>query len=144
MKTSARNQLHGKVREIIQGAVNNSVIVDAGKGVELSAIITDAACKDLSLGQAANQEVTVLFKASSIFLVEPQESYRFSARNQLIGEVICIEKGTANAEVVLKLASDHLLTAVVTRKAAEEPWLQPGKQVLALIKASHLVLAVPI
>ncbi|MBE0507983.1 MAG: TOBE domain-containing protein [Marinospirillum sp.] len=143
MKTSARNQLRGKVSQVIRGVINNRVMIDIGEGVELCALITDAACKELGLDQQPGNEVIVLFKASSIFLVDHNESYDYSARNQLQGEVISIEKGPANAEVVLKLVSGQLLTAVVTRKAADETWIQVGSTTLALIKASHLILAVP-
>lgn len=49
MKISARNQLHGKVTSIKEGAVNGIVTIDIGGGNKISATISMEAIKELDL-----------------------------------------------------------------------------------------------
>lgn len=145
MKISARNRIQGQITEIRRGAVNNQVVIDLGDGQQLLAIVTDDACQALKLEwhRQAGSPVLALFKASSVLLVDPDEPWTFSARNQLAGQVICIEKGPANAEVQLRLNNGLLITATVTRKATDESWIKTGASLTALIKASQIILALP-
>ena len=50
--------------------------------------------------------------------------------------------GAVNDEVTLELAPGKQLVAVITRSAAEELGLAVGEAATALIKASHVILAV--
>lgn len=143
MKISARNRIQGRITEIRRGAVNNQVVIDLGDGQQLLAIVTDDACQALERHQQAGSPVLALFKASAVLLVDPDEPWTFSARNQLAGQVICVEKGPANAEVQLRLNNGLLITATVTRKATDENWIQTGARLTALIKASQIILALP-
>ena len=63
---SARNQIHGTISTVNKGAVNSEIIVDAGNGVEVSAIVTNASAD--SLGLKAASKVTAIFKASSVII----------------------------------------------------------------------------
>ena len=63
---SARNQLSGVVASAQKGAVNAEVVIDAGDGVQISAIITNTSFD--SLGIQVGAEVTALFKASSVII----------------------------------------------------------------------------
>jgi molybdopterin-binding protein len=67
---------------------------------------------------------------------------KISARNQLAGVVRKVTHGPINSEVVVQVAPDVELTAVVTRASAEHLELQEERQVVAIIKASHIMLAV--
>lgn len=58
-----------------------------------------------------------------------------SARNQLHGTVQEIHAGTANDEIVLRLAGGETLSAIITRESTELLALQAGSAVVALIKA---------
>jgi len=64
-----------------------------------------------------------------------------SARNQLAGEVRAVHSGTVNAEVEIALRGGHTLTAVITRTSAQNLGLAPGAPVIALIKASWVIVA---
>ena len=66
MKISARNQLPGKVTEIIEGAVNASVTVDIGGGNKIVSTISLSAVKELEL--KVGSEVTAIIKATSVLL----------------------------------------------------------------------------
>jgi molybdopterin-binding protein len=67
---------------------------------------------------------------------------KLSARNQLQGTVTAITKGPATANVVLNVAGNRLV-ASITVEAAEELGLTEGSEVIAVIKASDVILATP-
>lgn len=64
-----------------------------------------------------------------------------SARNQFVGTVSRVQEGTVNAEVELTLAGDQKIVAMITRESMKKLDLQPGKQAVALVKASSIILA---
>ncbi|HZO77583.1 MAG TPA: TOBE domain-containing protein [Solirubrobacteraceae bacterium] len=66
---------------------------------------------------------------------------KISARNQLAGRVVAINRGTAIANVELDVAGQRLI-ASITVEAVDELGLQPGSDVTAVIKASDVILAV--
>ncbi|RNM25825.1 hypothetical protein EFS38_05345 [Dickeya undicola] len=64
-----------------------------------------------------------------------------SARNQLDGVVARVSEGAVHATVHITTAKGLKLTASVTNESVEEMGLQAGSAVLALIKASSVILA---
>lgn len=69
-------------------------------------------------------------------------SMKTSARNQFAGPVAALKEGVVDVEVSIRLDADLVLTAIVTRESAESMGLAPGKDVLAFVKASSIVLLV--
>ena len=67
---------------------------------------------------------------------------RSSARNQFAGRVARISAGPIGAEVIVELDAATQLVAGVTRESVRALGLAPGVPVLALIKASSVLLAV--
>ena len=65
-----------------------------------------------------------------------------SARNQWVGTVSGIRAGVVNDEVELSLAGGTRLAAIVTRESTQALDLRLQKTVLALVKASAVLLAV--
>jgi molybdopterin-binding protein len=65
---------------------------------------------------------------------------KLSARNQLSGTVKSINRGEAIANVVLDVAGQRLV-ASITVEAAEELGLSEGSEVIAIIKASDVIIA---
>jgi len=66
MKLSTRNQIPGKVIEIVQDKVAAKVKVDIGGGNVISSTITVDAVNDLQL--KVGDKVTALIKASSVMI----------------------------------------------------------------------------
>ncbi|MGH8116453.1 MAG: TOBE domain-containing protein [Rhodanobacteraceae bacterium] len=139
MKTSARNELAGTIRSVTPGAVNSEVVLDLGGHDELVAIITNASADRLSLkpGVAA----FALVKAPWVIL-GTSDGLRTSARNHFQGTIDAVHHGAVNDEVTLKLAGGARITAIVTTESVHELGLRPGLQASALIKASHVIIAV--
>lgn len=69
-------------------------------------------------------------------------SMKSSARNQFAGPVVAIKEGVVDAEVTLRLDAGLELTAIVTRESAENLGLAEGRDVLAFVKASSILLVV--
>jgi molybdopterin-binding protein len=67
---------------------------------------------------------------------------KISARNQLGGTVRQITKGEAIANVELDVAGQRLV-ASITVEATEELGLEPGSEIIAVIKASDVMIATP-
>ncbi len=140
MKTSARNAFRGTVHSVNEGAVNAEVVLDVGGGVTLVAIITRDSVADLGL--AAGTKAIALIKSSFVILVPGETGVRTSARNCLAGTIIRHETGAVNDEVVLDLGAGKTLTAIVTRESGDALGFAVGEKAQALIKASHIILAV--
>ena len=69
-------------------------------------------------------------------------SMKTSARNQFAGPVVAIREGVVDTEITVGLAPGLELTAIVTRASAETMGLTLGRDVLAFIKASSILLLV--
>jgi molybdopterin-binding protein len=66
MKLSARNVLKGKVKKIIQGAVNSEVIIELPGGLEVVSVITKESVESLEL--KVGKEVYAVIKASNVMV----------------------------------------------------------------------------
>lgn len=67
---------------------------------------------------------------------------KLSARNQLAGTVVAITKGEAIANVELDVAGQRLVSSI-TVEAVEDLGLRPGAEIVAVIKASDVMIGTP-
>jgi len=140
MKTSARNALRGVVESVTDGAVNAEVVLRVGDATRIVAVITRPSVE--ALGLAPGRDAIALIKSSFVILTPDTPSLRTSARNSLMGTVIAVEQGAVNSEVTLALDEGKTLTATITRESASDLHFAVGDRATALIKASHIILAV--
>ena len=66
MKLSARNVFKGKVKKVVNGAVNCEVIIEMPGGMEITSIITKGSVKRLGLKKG--KEAYAVIKASSVLV----------------------------------------------------------------------------
>lgn len=66
-----------------------------------------------------------------------------SARNQLVGKVSKIVSDAVNAEISVALPGGGEIVSVITKASAKSLKLKKGAPVIAVIKASDILLAVP-
>jgi molybdopterin-binding protein len=66
MKISARNQIAGRVIEVLRGATTAHVRIDIGNNVIVTSSITNEAADDLAL--AVGDRVTAIIKASDVMV----------------------------------------------------------------------------
>jgi len=140
MKTSARNQFLGRITTVKNGPVNAEVILDIGGGEEIAATVTLGSVENLGL--AAGKEAFALFKAPWVILVPADDTTRTSARNRLCGTVSRCHRGPISTEVVVDLPGGKQVVALVTDDSAERLQIREGTRLCALIKASHVIIAV--
>ena len=110
--------------------------------------LTDAAQELLAAWRALQVDHTVFLRVQEAKLNQQPAlkgllrrlSMKTSARNQFVGSVSAIERGPVAAEVTITLKSGAEITATLTSAAAQRLKLKKGKEALALIKASAVVL----
>ena len=67
---------------------------------------------------------------------------KLSARNQLSGTVVAIEKGAVNGIVKIEVAPGLVITSSITNASIEELGLTEGVKAVAVIKASSVMVGV--
>jgi molybdopterin-binding protein len=66
---------------------------------------------------------------------------KLSARNQLKGKILAVEKGVITAKVKVEVKVPAVVTAVITKEAVEDLGLKVGDEVEAIIKATEIMIA---
>ncbi|WP_447977485.1 TOBE domain-containing protein [Candidatus Nitrospira bockiana] len=134
---SARNQVRGQITHIEHGQAMSVVTVEGG-GHRLTAAITRQAASDLAL--QPNQPVTAIVKSTELAVLKGDPGdVKLSTRNQIAGRVTSVQKGAAMAVVNID-AGPFQLTASITKQAAEDLHLNAEDRVVALVKATDVVL----
>ncbi len=139
LKTSARNQFLGRIKSIKLGQINAEVVMDIGGGDTLAAVITNESVEHLGL--KVGTEAYALIKAPWV-IVTTSDGFKTSARNELHGTVVRCQEGAVNGEVIIELAGGKSVAAIVTNDSIKSLGLKEGVKAAALIKASHIILAV--
>jgi len=137
-RTSARNQFAGRVVAIHKGIVNDTVELELPGGERVVATLTCESTQDLRL--EVGTEAIALIKASSVLVGLPDGKLRLSARNQFAGHVIQVIEGAVHTEVRIRLAGGNVMTATVTAESATALGLAEGVAVIAIVKASSVIL----
>ncbi|HBV5321310.1 DNA-binding domain of ModE / Molybdate-binding domain of ModE [Klebsiella variicola] len=139
MAISSRNQLVGIVSSTEHGSVNDEVELTLAGGAKLIAIVTSGSKN--ALGLVPGKEAIALIKAPWVTLATEDCGLKFSARNQFAGEVSKIMEGAVNATVHVKADAGFEIVAVITNESCEVLQLAKGARVIALIKASSVLIA---
>jgi len=129
------------VSGVTVGAVQDEIELTLHAGQRIVAVVTHESAA--SLGLVPGAEAFALVKASSVLLATDLGGARLSARNQLRGTVARIRPGAVNAEVLIDIGGGQTMAAIVTQESALSLGLEPGTAVLALFKASSVVVGVP-
>jgi molybdopterin-binding protein len=66
---------------------------------------------------------------------------KISARNQLAGKVVAVRKGATTAHVRVDIGHGVIVTASITNEAVEDLQLADNDAVIAVIKASDVMIA---
>ena len=107
MAISARNLFRGKVTALHEGPVNAETEITPDSGVRIVATLTDVSVK--ALGLSLGKEAVAIIKAPWVVLMTGTPDYRFSARNQMKGQVAKLERGAVNTQVGLTLTGGSIL-----------------------------------
>ena len=64
---------------------------------------------------------------------------KISARNQIKGKVVAVEKGQTTAHVRLDIGGGVIVTSSITNEAVDDLGLKVGDDAVAIIKASDVM-----
>ncbi len=67
---------------------------------------------------------------------------KLSARNQLKGKVVSIQKGAVNSIVSIDIGGGNILTSTISCAAVEELDLKVGSDAYAIIKATNVMVGI--
>lgn len=65
---------------------------------------------------------------------------KLSARNQLKGKVVSVEKGPVSAKVKIDIGGGNVITSVVTAETIDDLAIVNGDDVVAIIKSSEVLI----
>ncbi|HEV7713623.1 MAG TPA: TOBE domain-containing protein [Asanoa sp.] len=139
MRLSIRNQLDGTILSVSRGEAMAAVKARLASGQDLTAAITRESADELQL--IAGLPVTMLVKATDVALATGAVG-DMSIRNQLPGRVTSLTGGAAMTTLKVAVDGGGALTAVVTNDAVNDLDLSEGDEVVALVKATEVSVAV--
>ena len=64
---------------------------------------------------------------------------QLSARNQLEGKIVSVDKGAVMANIKIEVTNPDVITAVITKESAEKLELAEGDDVCAIIKSTEVI-----
>jgi molybdopterin-binding protein len=67
---------------------------------------------------------------------------RISARNQIEGTVVEVEKGATTSHVRVDIGNGQIMTSSITNEAVDELGIKANGAVIVVIKASDVMIAV--
>ncbi len=141
VQTSARNKLGGIISQITPGSVNDEVTLKLNDSLSIVASITKESVQTLDLHPG--RRALAFIKASSVMIGLPGEGLRLSARNQLSGRISHMTHGAVNSEIRIQLDDgDYVIAAMISKESAISLDLQENQAVLALFKASSVMIGV--
>jgi len=65
---------------------------------------------------------------------------KLSARNQLKGKIVSVEKGVITAKVKVEIKVPATITAVITKEAVDDLGLKVGDEVTAIVKSTEIII----
>ncbi len=67
---------------------------------------------------------------------------KVSARNQLKGKIVELEKGAVNALVKIDIGGGNVISATISLDSVKELGLEKGKDAYAIVKATSVMVGV--
>ena len=71
-----------------------------------------------------------------------ESKMKISARNQLKGKVVSIQKGSVNAIVEIDIGGGNVITSTISLESLQALQLEVGKEAYAIIKATSVMVGV--
>ena len=133
-----QQQKAGTITKVTEGAVNGIVTIDVN-GTPVTSTISMSAIRELGL--ESGKKAYAVIKATEV-MVGLGEHLTLSARNQFPGKVLSVEKGAVNSIVRIEALGGNTISATISNNAVEELGLEPGKDALAVVKATSVMVGI--
>ena len=108
-------------------------------GAPVTATISLAAIRELGL--EVGKKAYAVIKATEV-MVGLGEHLTLSARNQFPGKVMSVERGAVNSIVRMSVLGGLTVSATISNNAVDELGLESGKDALAVIKATSVMVGI--
>lgn len=142
MRTSARNQLHGRICAIDHTGLNDLVCIELPGGSRIQARVTRESTEKLELREG--QPVVALMKAGWLYVDLPQIPCP-EGLNALEGHIDDIrDADDGPSEVRIQLPSGQMLCALTDPERIQILRLKPGAQVRAQFSPAQVILGTPL
>lgn len=136
----AMNNLSGKpLVESIRGGKGGGGAKLTHRGQQLVATFRAAEAENTRFLNALNSRIG---KVDRDLRVIERLTLLTSARNHFSGKVARLKRGAVNDEVELALPGGQRLVAIVTHESVENLGLEVGREAIAMVKASWVVVAI--
>ena len=142
MRTTARNQLHGRVCGIEEQGLNDLITIELPGGAHIRARVTRESTEKLELGDG--RPVIALMKAGWLYVDLPQIECP-AGLNALEGRVEDIrEAGDGPSEVRIQLPGGQMLCALVDQERIDILRLAAGSRVRTQFSPAQVILGTPV
>ncbi|WPP00324.1 TOBE domain-containing protein [Pseudomonas sp. HR96] len=142
LRTSARNQLRGRIDEVLAKGRNDLIHLDLGAGLGLQAQITHEST--LALELTPGSEVFALIKAGWIELLASAEQAT-PGYNVFTGRVEqVLDEDDGPAEVRVRLSNGQTLCALVEPLELRQQGVQVDGEVVVAFAPSYVLIATPV
>ncbi|MCE5214067.1 MAG: TOBE domain-containing protein [Methanobacterium sp.] len=64
---------------------------------------------------------------------------KISARNKLKGKVEAVDSGMVMAKIKIKIENPDVITAIITKEAADDLGIKEGDKVIAIVKSTEVM-----
>ena len=121
------------------GGYDSNILAIDVNGTPVSATISMAAIRELGL--EPGKKAYAVIKATEV-MVGLGAHLPLSARNQFPGRILSVEKGAVNSIVRMEALGGCTLSATISNNAVEELGLCEGKEALAVVKATSVMVGI--
>jgi molybdate transport system regulatory protein len=118
-------------------ALDEPAIITVRGGKNQGTFLTDVGRKLLAEYDTGKQLINETIKDETAW---ENVSFKLSARNQLPGKVLDVEKSGLVCKITIEI-EPSTMTSVVTREAAEKLDIKPGDRIYAVIKSTEVMVA---
>ncbi|MCF6172919.1 MAG: TOBE domain-containing protein [Campylobacteraceae bacterium] len=136
LRTSARNQLFGKVIRIEKTSINSKVTIQVDETIKIISSITNQSIKHLGIKK--NSNIFVLIKAPWLKI----STQKTGKENQLETTIIKRKKESDLVEITLQTSSNLTLISVMTSKEFQALGIKKNEKVIASFKPSDTIIGV--
>ncbi len=95
------------------------------------------------IGKMSNELSENLDDIENILNIYRRLNMKVSARNQILGKIVKINKGAVNSEVETDVGNGIKLTAMITNQSVEDLKLKTGDEIFLIVKASNVLIGLP-
>ncbi|AYK15372.1 MAG: TOBE domain-containing protein [Methanosarcina flavescens] len=118
-------------------ALGEPAVITVRGGKEQGTFLTDLGRKLLAEYEAGKQLINETIEDETAW---ENISFKLSARNQLSGKVLEVEKDGLVCKITIEV-EPSIITSVVTEEAVEKLDINPGDRVYAVIKSTEVMIA---